>query len=296
MSKNNLKEELKTLINNSDDYSYSSISRSIGISTSALHQYVNGVYKGNSERIEKAVKAFITRERLRQQKHDISFVPTSISENVFDIARMSHIYNEIGLCCGDAGVGKTFAIREYSAQNSDVILVEIDPGYTPKTLFVELHKKLGFDGIGTIYKMMQDIIDKLKNSNRLIIIDEAEHLSYKSLELIRRIHDKANIGILLVGMQRLISNLRGARGDYAQLYSRVGMVKVLSRLEPEDTEDIVSNILMEKGDIYKTFHQKSRGNTRVLSKLILRAIRASQINNCAIDKDLVNEVSEMLIV
>ena len=57
--------------------------------------------------------------------------------------------------------------------------------------------------------MMLDIIDKLKSSGRLIIVDEAEHLPYTSLELLRRIYDKAEVGILLVGMPRLMKNLKG---------------------------------------------------------------------------------------
>lgn len=60
--------------------------------------------------------------------------------------------------------------------------------------------------------MFSDIVDKLKSSGRLIIIDEAEHLPYKSLELVRRIYDKANVGILLVGMPATIKLLTEATG------------------------------------------------------------------------------------
>jgi DNA transposition AAA+ family ATPase len=76
--------------------------------------------------------------------------------------------------------------------------------------------------------MFLDIIDKLKSSGRLNIIDEAEPLPYKSLELLRRIYDKAQVGILLVGMPRLIMNLKGEKRQYAQLYSRVGIATRLN--------------------------------------------------------------------
>ena len=53
---------------------------------------------------------------------------------------------------------------------------------------------------------------------------------------IRRIYDKAQVGILLVGMPRLIMNLKGEKRQYAQLYSRVGIATKLNPLTEEDKE------------------------------------------------------------
>ena len=61
--------------------------------------------------------------------------------------------------------------------------------------------------------MVSGIVKKLKGSGRMIIIDEAEHLPYKALELLRRVHDKAGMGVLLVGLPRLIHKIMEGRGE-----------------------------------------------------------------------------------
>ncbi len=50
------------------------------------------------------------------------------------------------------------------------------------------------------------------------MIDEAELLSTRSLEFIRRIHDLASVGVVLAGMPRLLVNLKGKNNELAQLY------------------------------------------------------------------------------
>lgn len=144
--------------------------------------------------------------------------------------------------------------------------------------------------------MLEDIINKLKDSGRLIIVDEAEHLPYRVLELIRRIHDKANIGILLVGMPKLVANLRGKRSQYEQLYSRIGIAGRLNSLRPEDTETIVNSVIKEDAKIWKSFHEESLGNTRVLTKLLMRSTRVAEINSIPVDSHIVKETAKMLIV
>jgi hypothetical protein len=214
---------------------------------------------------------------------------------VFEVARLCHLDGEIGICYGEAGVGKTRALLEYAEKNDDVILVEADLGYTAKVLFQELHRKLGLSGSGPINDLKDAVIAKLKKSGRLIIVDEAEHLPYRALELLRRLNDKAGVGILLVGMPRLINNLRGKKGEYAQLYSRVGVACKLDGLKPHDTEELVRS-LIPGGAHYKAYHEASQGNARVLCKLLLRSLRVAEINKLNITAELIHERARMLII
>lgn len=257
---------------------------------------MSGTYTGNVKKVDEAVKNFLEIEKLREKKISIDFVNTSIVEDVYDVARVCHVDGEIGVCCGEPGVGKTYAVKKYAIENTDVILIEADLGYTTKVLFSEIHKKLGFDGLGTIHNMLQDIITKLKSSGRLIIIDEAEHLPYKALDLLRRIYDKANIGILLVGMPRLIMNLRGEKRQYAQLFSRVGIATKLTGLTQVDMKEIVRSVLSDGRDIFKLLAENCAGNTRVLVKLLVRAIKLAQINNTKIDREIIQASVNQIII
>jgi hypothetical protein len=277
-------------------YTYAYTAKGINVSPTTLHLWLNGNYKGNVKKIEEAVAHFLEIEKLREGTIKFDFVQTSIVEDVFNIAKICHVENSIGVCCGVAGIGKTFAAKRYTIENPDVILVEADLGYTPKVLFSELHKKLGFDGCGTIHGMFLDIIDKLQSSGRLIIVDEAEHLPYKSLELLRRVYDKANVGILLVGMPRLITNLKGEKRQYAQLYSRVGIYARLDVLNDDDKKAIISSLLPNYKSVYSTLSHFCAGNTRVLTKLLVRAIRIAELNDIEVDEDVVQASINQILV
>lgn len=283
----NLRIKLKELIKEKK-YSISYVARAINVSTATLHLWLNDNYKGNVEKVTKAVKQFIELESLRNDNINIPFIATSVAQDVFQIAKTCHVESEIGVCCGDAGLGKTYAVKMYNLEHSDVILIEADLGYTPKVLFSEIHKILGFDGLGSIHSMLLDIIDKLKYSGRLIIVDEAEYLPYKALELLRRIYDKAKVGILLVGMPKLLRNLRGAKGQYTQLYSRIAILKELEPINSVDALAILNAVTPQADTIYPKISSYIGGNTRVLTKLLVRAIRIAKLNETEIDEDVVN--------
>jgi DNA transposition AAA+ family ATPase len=272
------------------------VCRATGLSNTVLSRWLSNTYEGDVQKVCTLIESFLQRESEKYSTRKLDFVMTSVARKVFEVARIAHIDCEIGVCYGQAGLGKTQSVKEYTSLNPDVILIEADLGYTTRVLFSEIHKKLGLDGGGMIHNLLEDIIAKLKNSGRLIIVDEAEHLPYRALELIRRIHDKAHIGILLVGMPKLVANLRGKRGQYEQLYSRIGVAGRLNTLRPEDTETIVNSVIKEDPKIWKSFHEASLGNTRVLTKLLMRSTRVAQINSVSVDSHIVQETAKMLIV
>jgi hypothetical protein len=290
-----LRNRLKNLLKNKKR-TLSSIAKAIDFSSATLHLWLNNKYEGNVKKIDDAVAHYLEIEELREGKISIGFIKTTVVDDVFDIAKTCHVENEIGVCYGDAGIGKTFAVKKYTIDNAGVILVEADLGYTPKVLFSEIHKQLGFDGCGTIHGMFLDILDKLKASGRLIIIDEAEHLPYKSLELLRRIYDKANVGILLLGMPRLIMNLKGEKRQYAQLYSRVGIATKLNTLTDDDKKSIIATIIPNYKSIYPSLSSYCAGNTRVLTKLLVRAVRIAEINNIDVNEDVIQASISQIIM
>lgn len=279
--------------------SASAVAKGIGRSPAALSQYLNFSYKGDVAKLEAAIENWLARQAERQERNvrpQVEFLQTSIAKKVFEVAEYCLLENEIGVIYGPAGLGKTFAVKEFNKQNPSTMLIEADLGYTAKVLFQELHKAVGLDGHGAIHSLFEDIVVKLRGSDRMIIVDEAEHLPYRALELLRRIYDKAGVGILLIGMPVLIGNLRGKRGEYAQLFSRVGVKGVLQVLDPSDTELFVKNALPGSNGIYKTFHEIANGNTRVLTKLIRRSVRMAEINNLPIDSALVTEAGKSLMI
>jgi len=280
------------------DISINKVAKQIGYSAAVISTYLQGKYPGDVQKLEWAIASFLMRQEEIEAmpKELIPFCPITNADIVFQIARTCHLEQEIGVLVGEAGTGKTKAAKEYSKQNPDVIFIEADLSFTTKVFFRELHKKLGMDGNGGIYDLFTDCIEKLADSNRLIIIDEAENLPYRALDMVRRLYDKANVGILLIGLPRLIANLRGKRGEFKQLYSRVGIVMTLDEFSEADTKLIVQTIFPNTNGLFKTFHELAKGNGRKLEKLILRTSRAARSGKRDITDRLVKSAAEVLLL
>lgn len=278
--------------------SYAQIARSIGLSPTTISLWMSGTYQGDCKKVTDAIMNYLEREKdkSRLMTHEKQFVMTTNVKKGFETARMCHLDGEIGVLYGEAGCGKTTICHEYVKLNTDAILIEADLGYSARTVFVELHQRLGLSGQGVLHDMLNECIQKLTNSGRLIIIDEAENLPHRALEMIRRVYDKAGVGILLVGLPRLLNNLRGRQHEYAQLYSRVGIATRLATLNNVDAEKIVKAFLPDIEDVWKDFYTSSKGNTRTLEKMCMRAARIAEINNSAITSQIVKKATDMLII
>ena len=51
--------------------------------------------------------------------------------------------------------------------------------------------------------LMKALVPYFSNTHRLIIIDEADHLTLNALQAIRNLNDEAGIGIVLAGNEKL---------------------------------------------------------------------------------------------
>lgn len=289
-----IKTELKSLME-SNGYSVNFVATAIGVAKSTISMWMNDTYKGDNTRITDKVNNFIQRERERTNDDEIPIVDISIVRYISEIGRLCHTKGKIGVCAGRAGLGKTVAVKEYTKNFLDAILIESDSGYTAKSLLLEIHKRLGLSGKGCAYDLMNEVVNKLYNSGRLLIIDEAENLPYRALEITRRIHDKTGIGILLVGRNVLFENLRGYKNQYDQLYSRVKYHKLLDSLLIQDVTKIL-NAAGQDPDLAETYLVYSDGNTRRLEHLITHSISVAKFNGLAkVDSTVIKQTSKMLM-
>ena len=289
-----LRSELQDLMNNKN-YSMAFVANATGIAKSTLSMWINDNYKGDNSKIADKINNFVQLERERTGNEELEVCEISVLMYIFEIAKLCHTKGKIGVCAGKAGLGKTVAVKEYAKRNLNAILIESDSGYTAKSLLLEIHKRLGLSGKGCCYELMSEVVNKLNHSGRLLIIDEAENLPYRALEITRRIHDKTGVGVLLVGRNVLYENLRGIHNQYDQLYSRVKYHKFLDRLSIIDVTKIL-NSTKQDPKLAEVFLQYSDGNTRRLEHLISHSISVAKLNGMAeVDKTVIRETSKMLM-
>ncbi|MDO2837195.1 AAA family ATPase [Escherichia coli] len=281
-------------------YSQSQVARAIGKSTAVINQYLQGKYAGDVPAIDALARSFINREveKEKSQKITARFVPTVTSRKGMDVIRYAHLDGDLNVIYGAAGLGKTMILREYAAQHRDALLIEADPGYTARVVLEELCGLLGISKRGNMHELSEACIAALRDSGRLLMVDEAENLPYRALETLRRIHDKSGIGLVLAGMPRLIINLKGKRGEYQQLYSRVGFALCIGDSLPQsDITDIAVSMLPGAGsqDVSEALFKASHGNARRLFKLVRGVSRHSEISGNAVSAGAVRKFAEMLI-
>lgn len=287
-------------------YTQKQVASKSRLSTATISQYLSGNYNGSIKAVELKLGEFLFREAKRLHG-DVVFVPTVLAKTALEIIDITHSDCDVGVIYGAAGMGKSMLLREYALRDSSVILIEADPGYTAKVLLQELAAKLGLKKItGTIHTLSEYCIQALHGTGRIVLIDEAELLPYRALEVMRRIQDRAKCGLLLAGMPRLIVNLMGARGEYEQLYSRVSLaldlddMKTLS--EDSDFTDILQGILKSglpdydlTSDVLQAFREESGGNYRRMYKLARSAIRANKERKLPVSPTLIKKYGRMLI-
>lgn len=278
-----------------NDLSQSQVAAQMGRSTATVNQYLQSKYKGDVKAIDKLVIQLIERARSKAQDVATDFVETPTAKRILEICGLAHAVNDVYLVIGDAGLGKTVSLKRYAQLNANVVMLEVDPTFSAKVLLAELCIALGLQPSRNNHENMQSIIKKLKGSERLLIVDEAELLTNKPLEVLRRIHDKSGIGMVLAGMPRLRANLRGARGQYKQLYSRIGLALDLKDKLPQEDIGMLCESVLGTDAFNSRLNAVSDGNARRLNKLCRGINRLSVLNGKPIDNGMINKFAEMLI-
>ena len=131
---------------------------------------------------------------------------------------------------GDAGCGKSEAIKSYAAKNRNVYNLSCSEYWNRKQFMVELLQCMGVDSTGcTVSEMMSEIIIALKKKEKaLVVLDEADKLSDQVLYFFITIYNKLedHVGIILCATdyleKRIKKGVRINRKGYKEIYSRVG--------------------------------------------------------------------------
>lgn len=216
----------------------------IGIGESTFSRWLKGTYP-NPESISQKVEIFFEKEDMRKEvvaARDIGFAMTTISKKVWQVLEYCRLQRIVGAVYGDAGVGKTRTMEEWKADKPDVISVTVCPAFgSPKPFLKLLARELKTSRVGGIDDIFLDILDKLTGGDRTIVIDEAQHLNRKTLEVVRSINDSTRTAIILIGNETVYSKMVGKQqAEFAQLFSRLGMRNhiLTDMFVEEDVQDV----------------------------------------------------------
>lgn len=180
-------------------------------------------------------------------------------------------YSRLGQITGDPGTGKT-SVTYWLAKELDAVRIEAWAGMKEKTCLQELahaFKQAGYpiDDNGTSNTLIQRLI-RHGTEGKLIIIDEANHLRWPTLEMLRSISDIGGAGLVIAGTDLLAKKFTHPqiREFLEQFRQRVGAKKVVMHPVQEPAE-IAAYVLAPRfenitKDMAKVFLNKTGGNWR----------------------------------
>lgn len=228
-----IRERLSTYLKDTGK-SQSEVAKAIGFSPATMTGFLKNTYQGDMVEVANRIQDYLAREtqRLIAPKAP-EFALTSFSKHVLSVLQYAHLNRDMGMIHGDAGVGKTITIEHYAAEHRNVIIITAGIDLcSPKAIIEEILTKLGSKEYGSLSFMSRLAIQLLKGSDKLLVIDEANHLNLRAREMIRKIHDQAGIGVVYCGSHDLYAQMHGNKGIiYAQLLSRIGVRRGLNRGE-----------------------------------------------------------------
>ncbi|MGD9277954.1 MAG: AAA family ATPase, partial [Desulfobacterales bacterium] len=219
-----------------------------------------------------------------------------LTEIIFGI----HARKGFMVLTGEVGLGKTTIsrriinlIEEKGVETSLVFYT----GFKDVELIRGINRDFGMTADSLLFSdQMQLLYDFLVEKNRCgknctIIIDDAQNLDFKSLELIRMISNLETGGeklvqILLVGQPELIHLLDSK--ELRQLRSRIVIQQEVKALTPEELKDYLSfklNLAGNRGHIriQKTalnkIYKLTRGNFRQVNLLMDRCLYVAFLHN-----------------
>lgn len=209
------------------------IAQELGRSSGAVSAFLSGKYKTPHAMIPD-VKALIELNKKKTvSPKKPEYEETGICRRIKNSIAYAHVRGAVTVIYGDAGIGKTSAIMEYIRNERMSLLITARPDCASITGINELiAKQMGIKE-RVSRKITDEIINRMKGSGRVLIVDEAQHLTVKALDHLRCLSDESGIGIALVGNENVYDKMRGdGSKTLGQLFSRICMP------EHVQTEDI----------------------------------------------------------
>jgi DNA transposition AAA+ family ATPase len=129
--------------------SQSKVAKELGVSAGLISAYKSRSYNGNVAVIEEKIRSFLEREGLRRADVVIPIVETTTVENISRAVEMAHICKDIAVITGDAGTGKTTAIKLYAAESRAAFAVYVCHDLTQYQLVIEIARAVGVSPKGS---------------------------------------------------------------------------------------------------------------------------------------------------
>lgn len=260
------------------------LSRLARVNAGTLNQVLKGSYPSSPSKFLEQLLAATRLQAERRGKRDVPFVQTSVAKLARAVCHRARLYRNFGVLSGYVGTGKTAALKQIAAATPNTYLIEADPDMTPGTLLsalvtvtrAEVPTRSKYSE-GTTAQKFTAVVKALSGTGGLIIVDEAETMQPRALHYLRRIRDKAEVGVVLAGTEYLTGLIRPEHGQFDQIRSRVGMwPATVTGISRDDADEIVLATFDDAppdADVLDAMWSYCDGSVRVLAEDLIPALR-----------------------
>ncbi len=199
----------------------------LGINAGVISRLKQGTYTGDLDnQFSKLIEYFDVKAENAKVYKSNDYLPTSISTQVYNYLKRCQIKGRLMALSGDAGIGKTQAIKQFVADNhASSIKVTATESTSAVTSFLKLLcMEMGIVAT-TRFNMEIELKRKLKDG-MIIIVDEAQHLHMKTIDNLRQLSDYfedngMTLGIAFVGNATTINKFgSNVNANFAQIENR----------------------------------------------------------------------------
>jgi DNA transposition AAA+ family ATPase len=263
-----------------------------------------------------------------------AFIVTKEHRRFIEFANAVRKEKTIGICHGNAGVGKTQSARRYANWDAlEPYITEWGPrGEQDATYYALANRSRTVFYTPEVLPRPKDLIREIEHWKsmlnicidehqrsigavtgphtgrdryvELLVIDEAERLTPTALELLRDQHDRTHLPIILIGMPGIDQRFR----HYPQLYSRLGFSHHYRALGRDELHFVLDRHWKRLGrtldpedftdaQAIAAVERITRGNFRLLERLFPQVARVLKINQLeTITDDVIEAAASILVI
>jgi hypothetical protein len=254
-----LREQLRAL-RDLPNWSNNKLAKSLGCNSAYIQQFIDDKFPGDIAAFERKLRDFFANEARRRASgvETTECQSTKQIHAAFEIIRKT---NDFGTIVAVSGEGKTRGIESYVEANPTCILHRTTAWSNDKqSVEAALFENVGRAGYSGNTKRALFLVDKLRGSNRFIIVDDAHKLTRPALQWFYDFHDATQIPVCLTGMLELIAKLE----DDTQRFSRTGYYEEIKSI------DAKGNLIVDRAlirHLVKQLVPEANGETDTLCDL-----------------------------
>ena len=268
----------------SGELTQTALAKQSGISNGALSAFLTDSYRGSNENIAKkllpALESAQARETAVLAVREPEIVETVVTRQIQAGLTYASNRNNIVVIYGAPGIGKTVTVESYVKTNPTALFITAGPNIrSGRDIMEDLLEAANKKAEGRNRVLEKNLISLLKDSNRMIIIDEAHFLRLDGLETVRRIYDATKCPLVLVGNPKIMEIITEKNKTITgQFFSRSVRMSLDAEFPMEDVEHIVlQNGVTLAADCLRELHVVANriGALRIMTNLFIVAWSAA---------------------